>query len=670
MAFPKAPAILASRDLREADLKENPTEALVRIYAWMQLARVGDNRILDLFRQGIIRGTVTGGQGNEWMIVPLALLADKAVDVVSFTHRGFGGHLIWGGHLVEHLNQYFANADSPTRAREGNIHHGDPANRSLPMISHLGAMCGTVLGATDSQRRFGRKAVGFAFFGDGSSSTGDVHESMNLASLLSLPIVFVIENNRYAYSTPTSEQFAAGTELWKRAAGYGMEGLAIGCGDPGETARTLAGVIEKVRSTSRPMLVEAHTLRLRGHAAYDTCDYLQPGEADEFFANGPLGAFPSLRRLERPARPRSRRSTREIGAFIEACIKVAIDVPRPDPSGMEADLYAPVGKAFPWKPEPAAEESLTMAQALNRATRKILTERPESIVLGQDIATYGGAFKVTENLFTEFGRSRVLQHAPGRERLHRLRDRHGGQRAQADRGVPVCRLCHGGRDADHPQRRDDAFPLGRRVPARPAAALRRRRPRLLPFPGARIPLPLHARAQGPLPEHAPGRLQRAPRRERGRQSGPALRAQGALPPREASGGLGSRLRVGLASEAPAAGRLRDSRHLRGGGPSGAGRLRLPRIGVRGLDRGLRPALPLAARPGPEIIPSVARTGRLIKSSTREERPTASAPRSSPASPSRAGRPRSRRPRSGSRRSTFRSRSPSNSRPSSGRPRTG
>ena len=183
MAFPNAPAILASRDLRASDLEKNPTESLLQVYAWMQLARVADNRILELFRQGLIKGTVTGGQGNEWMIVPLALLADKALDVVCFTHRDLGGHLIWSGHLCEHLNQYFANAESPTRAREGNIHHGDPAHRSLPMISHLGAMCGPVLGATDSQRRFGRKAVGFAFFGDGSSSTGDVHESMNLAGI-------------------------------------------------------------------------------------------------------------------------------------------------------------------------------------------------------------------------------------------------------------------------------------------------------------------------------------------------------------------------------------------------------------------------------------------------------------------------------------------------------
>ncbi|MEY4487843.1 MAG: hypothetical protein RIQ79_351, partial [Verrucomicrobiota bacterium] len=104
----------------------------------MFLSRTADNRILELFRQGLIRGTVTGGQGNEGLIIPLALLADKAIDVVSFTHRDLGGHLIWSGHLCDHLNQYCANAASPTLAREGNVHHGDPAHRSLPMISHLG----------------------------------------------------------------------------------------------------------------------------------------------------------------------------------------------------------------------------------------------------------------------------------------------------------------------------------------------------------------------------------------------------------------------------------------------------------------------------------------------------------------------------------------------------
>jgi 2-oxoisovalerate dehydrogenase E1 component len=415
MVYPEPPAILNGRNLRPADLDSDLSNALLRTYAWMFAARTADNRILDLFRQGLIRGTVTGGQGNEGLIVPLALLADKDVDVVCFTHRDLGGHLIWSGHLVEHLNQYFANAASPTKAREGNIHHGDPRNRSIPMISHLGAMVSTVAGATDSQRRLGRPAMGFAFIGDGMSSTGDVHESLNLASLLGLPVLFVIENNRYAYSTPTSEQYAAGTELWRRAAGYGIEGQVLDCtADVEVNLRTIASAIDRVRQTGRPMLIEARTLRLRGHAAYDTCDYLKPGEAESFFAEDPL---PKLRaRLAAAEGTKLDALEAEITGFVEDCLKIALAQPRPDAAGMAGDLFAQEVPAQPWVPsiasDPAAErsttESLTMAQALNRALRKILVERPESLVLGQDIATYGGAFKVTENLFKEFGRSRVM----------------------------------------------------------------------------------------------------------------------------------------------------------------------------------------------------------------------------------------------------------------------
>jgi 2-oxoisovalerate dehydrogenase E1 component len=408
MAFPTPPAILDARNLRVAELDHSPNDALFRIYAWMHLMRASDNRILELFRQGLIRGTVTGGQGNEGLIIPLALLADKANDVASFTHRDSGAHLIWGSNLVEHLNQYFANAHSPTRAREGNIHHGDVPNRSIPMISHLGAMLSVVSGTTDSQRRKGRPAVGYAFFGDGASSTGDVHETMNLASLLSLPVIFVIENNGYAYSTPTSEQFAPGTELWKRAAGYGIESFALDCTrDVTSVVRRLGAAIDKVRATSKPMLIEANTLRLRGHAAYDTCDYLLPGESDGFVARDPVPRF-RAQVVEAVGLSRIAALEAELNEYLEACIKVAIAAPRPSPEGMEQDLFAPSETALPWKAEPAAPAQLNIAQALNLALRKILAERPESLILGQDIGTYGGAFKVTENLLKEFGRPRVF----------------------------------------------------------------------------------------------------------------------------------------------------------------------------------------------------------------------------------------------------------------------
>ncbi|MEO7414270.1 MAG: transketolase C-terminal domain-containing protein, partial [Opitutaceae bacterium] len=218
--------------------------------------------------------------------------------------------------------------------------------------------------------------------------------------------VFIIENNRYAYSTPTSEQFPANVELWRRAAGYGIEGFSLDATDVEATTRTLAATLEKVRATSRPILIEAHTLRLRGHAAYDTCDYLKAGESDSFFAGDPLPKFRG-KLLAAGANAPIEKLEREITAFVEACITTSLATPRPSPSGMEADLFAP-GAPLTWRAEPAAPTPLNLAQAINAALRKILVERPESLVLGQDIATYGGAFKVTEGLLKDFGRPRVF----------------------------------------------------------------------------------------------------------------------------------------------------------------------------------------------------------------------------------------------------------------------
>ncbi len=413
--FPPAPPCLAVREIRADDLGPTPSPAaLLRVYAWAALSRRADNRILELFRQGLIKGTVTGGQGNEVLSASLALLADKAVDVVSFTHRDLAGHIVWSGHLCDHLNQYFANAESPTFAREGNIHHGDPANRSLPMISHLGSMVSHVIGRTDAQLRAGHRAAGLALFGDGGSSTGDVHETLNLAALLSLPILFVIENNRYAYSTPVAEQFPQNVELWQRAAGYGIEGLKVDfTADPVAAAQTFAASLARVRAERRPILIEAHTSRLRGHAAYDTCDYLSAIENASIQASDPLPKLRSqILAIDAAQSAALDRIDAEINAWVEACIQVSLAIPRPSPASLPADAYAPEAAPIAWQPlvtaDSAKADNITFAQALTYAHGKILRERPESLVLGQDIGTYGGAFKVTEGLLALHGRARVF----------------------------------------------------------------------------------------------------------------------------------------------------------------------------------------------------------------------------------------------------------------------
>jgi 2-oxoisovalerate dehydrogenase E1 component len=150
-------------------------------------------------------------------------------------------------------------------------------------------------------------------------------------------------------------------------------------------------------------------LRLRGHAAYDTCDYLLPGESDGFFARDPLPKF-RAQLVATHGAARLDAIDAELNAWIEACITVSFAVPRPaaDAAAMLADVFAPESAPLPWQPTPAAPENLNNAQAINLGLRKILTERPESLILGQDIGTYGGAFKVTEGLLAAFGRPRVF----------------------------------------------------------------------------------------------------------------------------------------------------------------------------------------------------------------------------------------------------------------------
>ena len=186
-----------------------------------------------------------------------------------------------------------------------------------------------------------------------------------------------------------------------------MEGFSIDATDPIATAEAFSAAIDKVRANPKPIVIEAHTLRLRGHAAYDTCDYLNPGESDEFFSKDPLPKT-RLTLVSKIGEERVSAVEKEISAFVEDCIKQSMAVSRPNPVGMEKDLFAPKGPAMRWRPDPGVAESLNLAQAINLALKKVLSERPESLIIGQDIGTYGGAFKVTEGLLTEFGRPRVF----------------------------------------------------------------------------------------------------------------------------------------------------------------------------------------------------------------------------------------------------------------------
>jgi 2-oxoisovalerate dehydrogenase E1 component len=404
--YPETPEILQNRSLRQSGLKNLDASTLSQVYNWMYYSRRTDDRLRDLFRQGLVYGTLAGGQGNEGLAAPIGLLLDKEKDVVCFSHRNLAGHLIWSDHLCDHLCQYIANSGSPTLGREGNVHHGDPLTRSLPIISHLGPILSSVMGGVDSQRRLGKDAIGIGFIGDGASSTGDVHETMNMAAVLKIPIVFVIENNEYAYSTPMNEQFT-GDSLGRRAEGYGMTHTTLDVSDTRKIVHEFDRVFSEVRESGFPTVVEVKTLRLRGHAAYDTCDYLT---ADIIKGWDKRDANPMLRQqlIETLGESPIKEAEETIDAFLEECINVSLAQPPIEEQDLQAGEFVNTFHGFKWKKAGQVFKNVTLAQALNEAHRMILEESDVSLIMGQDIATYGGAFKVTDKLFTEFGRNRVI----------------------------------------------------------------------------------------------------------------------------------------------------------------------------------------------------------------------------------------------------------------------
>lgn len=401
--YPETPRLLLERDLRVSGESASDEELLLT-YRWMAYSRFTDTRIFELYRQGKMKGTVTVSDGNEGLVAPIALMLDKGIDCVSWTHRGMPGHLIWSDHLGDHVSQFLGNAASPTKGREGNAHHGDPKNRSFPMISHLGKMSSNVLGGTDSQRRKGLKSIGVTFYGDGGSSTGEIHESLNLASVLDIPVLFVIENNKYAYSTPLDEQYAG--KLVDRAHGYGMKGIELDVANIEDNLLVFQQAIDEVRETGRPLLIEMHTLRLRGHAGYDTLDYIDPELSQKWLDEDCLKNL-RARLIEKGYGERIAQEEAILESFVTETVAKALEIPMGGPDGLIDDVYAPSESPVEWQAD-SSEQTVTFAQAINRALDRILADSPESLVMGQDIAGYGGPFKVTKNLFEKHGRRRVL----------------------------------------------------------------------------------------------------------------------------------------------------------------------------------------------------------------------------------------------------------------------
>jgi pyruvate dehydrogenase E1 component alpha subunit/2-oxoisovalerate dehydrogenase E1 component alpha subunit len=250
-------------------------EQYIQAFRWMLLARLLDEKLASLYRGGKIFGGVFLGRGQEALSVSVGLSLKKE-DVFAPLIRDAAGRLAFGETILEAVRTYLGSALGPMRGRDGNVHRGRPKDGLLPMISHLGAMISVVNGALMA-RRFNGVAgtVGAACIGEGATSTGSFHEALNQAAIERLPLVLVVADNQYAYSTPTDRQFAC-ESLADRAVGYGVDGHSVDGTDLAACLKTVGHAVSRARDGHGPQMVVARLLRLCGHGEHDDASYVDP----------------------------------------------------------------------------------------------------------------------------------------------------------------------------------------------------------------------------------------------------------------------------------------------------------------------------------------------------------------------------------------------------------
>ena len=260
---------------RRAEPPATFRETCLAASRFMLLARVLDDKFAALYRAGKIHGGVFLGRGQEALSVSIGLSLKKG-DVFAPLIRDAAGRLAFGEPVIDALRTYLGSALGPMRGRDGNVHRGRPQEGYLPMVSHLGAMISVVNGVLLARKLKGISGtVGATCIGDGATSTGAFHEALNQAAVEKLPLVLVIANNQYAYSTPTSRQFAC-HDLADRAAGYGVEPHSVDGTDMAACLETLGRAVARAREGRGPQLVVATLLRLCGHGEHDDAGYVDP----------------------------------------------------------------------------------------------------------------------------------------------------------------------------------------------------------------------------------------------------------------------------------------------------------------------------------------------------------------------------------------------------------
>ena len=343
-------------------------EQKLELYYYMRLTRSLEERLVNLYRQTKVVGGLFRSLGQEADAVGSAYALDRSKgDILSPLIRNLGSMLVQRAEPVEILRQYMAKGDSPTRGRELNIHYGDLVRGFIGQISQLGDMVPVMAGVTLSFKMRGEDRVGLVYVGDGATSTGAFHEGINFAAVQRCPLVVVVENNGYAYSTPLSQQTAA-KELRDKAVGYGIASEYADGNDVLATYAATRRAVDRARSGGGVTLVELVTYRRKGHAEHDNQSYIPAGEIDQWAAtNDPIDRYIKVLTEDLGVEKSELESIDlRVMSEIDKATDEAEASPMPEPTDALVGIYA----------DPPAEQPLWFREGVRAAVE--VNERPSS----------------------------------------------------------------------------------------------------------------------------------------------------------------------------------------------------------------------------------------------------------------------------------------------------
>ena len=310
------------------------------LFRLVLLQRIAEERVMALYRQGRIPGSVYAGRGQE-AVAAAGGLALGSDDVIAPLNREMAAHFARGVTVADTFRNYLGKPDGPTRGRDGNMHYGMGAHDVFPLVSMLGDLCPVTVGAALAFKRRGEPRVALTFWGDGAFSVGDVHEGLNLAGVLNVPAVFVVQRNGYAYSTPTPRQMRNTSITERVRGGWSLPCEEVDGTDAVQTYAAVKGAVERARSGEGPQAIEAVTLRMEGHAAHDAGLYMDAAEKERFATErDPVERLAARLLLDGLSPDDVQRLRDAAAAEVAAGLAEAEQSPAPDPGELEDGVYA------------------------------------------------------------------------------------------------------------------------------------------------------------------------------------------------------------------------------------------------------------------------------------------------------------------------------------------